>query len=380
MRRRSLTIPAVSAILLASAVHGVALTAAGDDPGRRRPQEPTGLRPYAERQVAFESAPGVRLAGTLTLPAERGPHPAVVLVGGTGAQDRDASIAGHRPFLVLADHLARQGIAVLRFDERGVGASSGRHDAATTLDFADDVTAAVSWLAAQAGVDARRIGVIGHSEGGMVAPLVATRTAAVAFLVLLAAPGVPMREIGVRQAEAVARAEGVPEADVAARVKLSSSILALFAEELDEPTLKRRARPILDEGFAGIPLTPRMRAQQIELALAHYASPWAQFALRYDPAPALRRVRVPVLALHGALDVQIDAATNLAAITSALRAGGNPHVTAHALPGLNHLFQSARTGGLGEYAAIEETFSPAALRLVSEWVQTVSSSSSSSSS
>jgi uncharacterized protein len=368
MRRRTLTI-LTCAVLLACSVAAVPAGAGAADPGARRPQEPLRPLPYVERQVTFRSpAAGIRLAGTLALPAGGGPHPAVVLVAGTGPQDRDATVAGHRPFLVLADHLVRHGIAVLRFDERGVGASGGSHASASTPDFAQDAAAAVAWLATQRDIDGARIGVIGHSEGGMVAPMVASQSARVAFLVLLAAPGLPMREIGVRQAAAVARAEGAAAADVAARVQLSSSILALFRDDLPPDVLQARARPVLEAGFAGIGLDAAGRQREVERALAHYASPWAQFALRHDPAPVLRSVRVPVLALNGGLDVQIEAGPNLAAIAAALRDGGNARVTVRELPGLNHYFQTARTGGISEYGRIPETFAPAALTAISDWV------------
>jgi uncharacterized protein len=367
MRRRILTTLVVLAVLATWSARSSAAPGAGD-PERRRPQEPRRPLPYGEQHVSYLSERGVRLAGTLTLPPGRGPHPAVVLIGGTGPQDRDAAIAGHRPFLVLADHLTRRGIAVLRFDERGVGGSSGDFAAATTLDFATDVVAGVELLAAHPRIDAARIGLVGHSEGGMVAPLAANRSDRVACVVLLAAPGLPMREVGVRQAEAIARAAGATEAEVAARVRLSSAILGLLAEDVDEETLRARARPVLEEGFARVPLGVRARERQIELALEHYASPWAQFALRYDPRPALRALRVPVLALNGSLDVQVDATNNLPAIAAALQSGSAPHFTVRELPRLNHLFQTARTGGLGEYPLLEETFSPAALRIISDWI------------
>jgi uncharacterized protein len=362
MRRRILTILLGISVL---AIWRTAASASPGDPLRPRPQEPVGARPYTEHLVSYESAPGVRIAATLTVPRGGATRAAAVLTGGTGPQDRDANIAGHRPFLVIADHLARQGVAVLRFDKRGVGGSTGALADATPLDFAADVIAGVEFLASHPATRTVPIGVIGHSEGGMIAPIAANRSRRVAFLVLLAAPGLPMREIGVRQAEAIARAEGVPEADVAARVKLSAAILDLFASNADAATITTLARPILEEGFARIPLDARARARQVDLALSHYASPWAHFALRYDPAPALRSVQVPVLALNGSLDVQIEARTNLPAIAAAL---GGGHVTTHELPRLNHLFQTAQTGGLGEYARISETFSPIALRIVSDWI------------
>jgi uncharacterized protein len=363
MRRRLPTILAAAGILACALGAGSTLTAA--DPVLRRPQEPARPLPYDERDVRVVAADGEMLAGTLVLPMGTGPFPAVVLIAGTGPQDRDASVAGHRPFLVLADHLVRRGVAVLRYDERGVGASGGSHAAATSLDLAADAASAVHWLRSQARVDAHRIGIIGHSEGGMVAPLAAA-DGHVAFVVLLAAPGVPIRELAPRQAAAMARAEGATAGQVASNVRMSSSIAALFAQELTPDELLARARSILEEGFAA--LHPSLRAREVERALAHYASPWAQFALRHDPGPHLAALRVPVLALNGRRDTQVDAATNLAAIEAALRRGGNNRADVRALPGLNHYFQTARTGAPSEYGHLSETFSPVALNAISDWI------------
>ncbi|HSJ24855.1 MAG TPA: alpha/beta fold hydrolase [Longimicrobiales bacterium] len=374
MRRRTSLILMIPLVLACAAVarSGTAFplpAAVFADPRMPRPQEPLRPLPYGEHQVTFVSpGAGVRLAGTLTLPAGRGPHPAVVLVAGTGPQDRDASVAGHRPFLVLADHLTRRGVAVLRFDERGVGRSGGQHATASTPDFAADVAAAVEWLARRRDIDTRRIGLIGHSEGGMVAPLVAARSVHVSHLVLLAAPGLPMRDVGVQQVEAMGRAEGDAEVDIAARVRMSTALLDLFGRDLPPDVFRAQARPLLARGLAGAMLPPPVLDREIERALLYYESPWARFALRYDPAPALRNVHVPVLALNGGLDTQVRAESNLPAIAAALRAGGNRDVTVRLLPGLNHYFQPARTGGPGEYARIAETFAPAALALIGDWV------------
>jgi uncharacterized protein len=356
-----LAAPALALLLAAPAV----ARTDSPDPPARRPQEPLRPLPYIEHSVAF-STPAGRLAGTLALPPGTGPHPAVVLVAGSGPQDRDASIAGHRPFLVLADHLVRSGIAVLRYDERGVGGSQGRHGDATPLDFADDAAAALAWLARRPEIDGGRTGYIGHSEGGMVAPLALERTGQGAFLVLLAAPGIPLRHLAPRQAQAMARAEGLPARQVEAQRRLADGIATLLAAGLEAGELKAAARPILLEGFAGLP--PVVREREVERALAHYASPWATFAMRHDPREPLRAVRVPVLALNGARDTQVDARSNLEGIANALRGGGNRQVEVRTLPGLNHYFQTARTGAFSEYARIDETFAPAALSAISGWI------------
>jgi uncharacterized protein len=362
MRRRTQALMAFTALLACAAAlaHG--------DAGHafRRPQEPARPLPYPERDVTFESPRSrLDLAGTLVMPRGSGPHPAVVLVAGTGRQDRDATHAGHRPFLVLADHLARRGIAVLRYDERGVGASSGDHDTATTLDFADDAGAAATWLATQPGVDGTRVGVIGHSEGGLVATLAAA-SPDVAFVVLLGAPGLPMRDIAVRQATLMARADGAAPRHVAVATRMAANIAELFSLELEAEELRAAARPILEEGFAALPTS--IRAREIERALDYYTSPWAQFAWRYDPARALRALQQPVLALNGSLDTHVEDTANLAAVRAALLQGGNSSITVHSIPRLNHYFQTALTGGTREYARIEETLSPVALEMISSWI------------
>jgi uncharacterized protein len=366
MRRRLPTILLAAIGASAAAICAFAAAAAAADPVARRPQEPLRPLPYHEQEVRFRSADGVRIAGTLVLPPGDGPFPAVVLIAGTGPQDRDATTAGHRPFLVLADHLVRRGVAVLRYDERGIGASTGSHSDASTADLARDAAAAVHWLHAHPRVDANHVGLIGHSEGGMIAPMVAAE-ADVGFVVLLAAPGIPMRQLAPMQAAAMARAEGANARQVAGSVRMSEQLGALFAQELSAAELQARARPVLEEGFASLP--PAVRNREIERALAHYASPWAQFAMRHDPGPHLAALRVPVLALNGTLDSQVDATVNLKAIEAAVRRGGNTRVTVRPLPGLNHYFQTARSGALSEYSRISETFSPAALNTISTWIQ-----------
>jgi hypothetical protein len=338
----------------------------------RRPQLPQPPFPYREEQVAVQSVPGVRLAGTLTLPPGDGPHPAVVLVSGSGPQDRDETLLGHKPFLVLADYLTRRGIAVLRLDDRGVGASTGSFAAGTSEDFAQDAAAAVLWLRARPEVADDRVGIVGHSEGGLIAPLVASRTPEVAFVVLLAGPGIPSAELLVMQGALISRAGGDADAEVQRTSALQREMFAAIAATADSAALHARMREIGARFQAS--LTPEERAQgglsdgAMNAAINTLISPWYRWFLRYDPAPALRATRVPVLAINGSLDLQVPADENLAGIQRALVEGGNRDVTVETLPGLNHLFQTARTGAPSEYAEIEETFSPAALRRIGDWI------------
>jgi pimeloyl-ACP methyl ester carboxylesterase len=338
----------------------------------RRPQLPRPPFPYREEQVAVESVPGVRLAGTLTLPQGPGPHPAVLLVSGSGPQDRDESLMGHKPFLVLADYLTRRGIAVLRLDDRGTGASTGTFRGATSEDFAHDAAAAVRWLRARPEVADDRVGIVGHSEGGVIAPLVASRTREVAFIVMLAGPGIPSAELLVMQGALISRAGGDPAREIERTSAFQREMFAAIAAEQDSAALHGRLQEIGRRFQAS--LTPEERASPdasdatLAAAINQLVSPWYRWFLRYDPAPALRATRVPVLALNGALDLQVPADENLAAIERELRAGGNRDITVEKLPGLNHLFQTAGTGAPSEYAEIEETFSPAALQRIGDWI------------
>lgn len=338
----------------------------------RRPQLPRPPFPYREEQVTVQSVPGVTLAGTLTLPQGAGPHPAVLLVTGSGPQDRDETLLGHKPFLVLADYLARRGIAVLRLDDRGVAASTGAFAAATSDDFAADAQAAVRWLRARPDVADDRVGIVGHSEGGLIAPLVASRTPELGFIVMLAGPGTPSAELLMAQGALISRAAGGTEQQIERTLALQRELFTAIATEADSASLHAQLTEMVRRYQAS--LTPEERAQPdasdatFAAAVNQLISPWYRWFLRYDPAPALRATRVPVLALNGSLDLQVPADENLAAVQRALQAGGNRDVTIEKLPGLNHLFQTARTGAPSEYAEIEETFSPMALQRIGDWI------------
>ncbi|MFV2006226.1 MAG: alpha/beta fold hydrolase [Longimicrobiales bacterium] len=348
-----------------------------EDTGPARPQTPEGPFPYEAVDVRFSNTTaGIELAGTLSVPAGDGPYPAVVTITGSGPQDRDETILGHRPFAVIADHLTRQGIAVLRFDDRGVGESGGDFASATSLDFADDAQAAVGFLRSRPEIDPRRIGLIGHSEGGLIAPIIASRSADVAFLVLLAAPGVSGENVLYEQSRLIGKAAGLPETDTERNAVLQRELFRIVLDErnadIAAPKLRAALERSLDEmtdaQLAQAGVTPETRERFIAGQVAFVNSAWMRVFLTHDPAEPLSKVTVPVLALSGSLDLQVSAEQNLAVIERSLGAAGNQDYTIRELDGLNHLFQPATTGAPGEYARIEVTIDPSVLDLVTEWI------------
>lgn len=341
----------------------------------RRPQTPKPPFPYRSEDVSYPNAPArITLAGTLTIPEGKGPFPTAILITGSGAQDRDETILGHKPFAVIADALTRRGVAVLRVDDRGVGKSTGGQAGATSEDFASDVAAGIAYLKARPEVDPKAIGLIGHSEGGLIGPMVAAKAPDdVAYLVLLAGTGVNGAEILKEQSARILKAGGLPEGLVAAQSRLLAEILKVVAEEKDDAAAQARFEALARAALAALPESERKALGDLagptgKEQFLRIKSPWFRYFLAFEPKTALARVRCPVLALNGSLDLQVPPGQNLPAIEAALKSGGNGRVTIKELPGLNHLFQHARTGAPSEYAAIEETFDPAALTLMADWI------------
>jgi pimeloyl-ACP methyl ester carboxylesterase len=336
-----------------------------------RPQEPHPPFPYTSTDVTFPGGtPRVMLAGTLTTPPGAGPFPAVVLIAGSGRVDRNETGFGHKIFLLLADTLTRRGIAVLRYDKRGVEKSTGSYALATTADFAADAQAAVNFLKTQSAIKPKRIGLIGHSEGGLIAPLVASEHPAdIAFVVLLAGPGMNGEKIILAQQVLTGKAEGASDADIKENTVVSKKLLDLDAQELNPVVFQAKAQKIILAA-----LTPKEKkevgdpVQFAQKQMRPLLSPWLRYFLTYDPTPALKKTRCPVLALDGSKDVQVPPAEDLALIGQALKSGGNTNVTVKELPNLNHLFQTCDTGSPSEYAKIPETMAPSALAIIGDWV------------
>ncbi len=355
-----------------------------------RPQVPSKPYPYREIEVAYSHRPGegvvesfedkpaakgsgrVSLAGTLTLPEGEGPFPAAILISGSGGQDRDETLMGHKPFLVLSDHLTRAGIAVLRYDDRGIAESIGNHAQATTADFADDAHAGLLYLQTRDEIDWDAIGLIGHSEGGVIGPLLASQTEGVAYVVMLAGTGVNGAEIIRLQNRLLNEAAGASPAVVERNGRITEIILSAILEEADVAAARERIDAEVGEEYEAFPAAIRKqlgtKAEFIKQSSEPMLSVWMRYFLSYEPAEALRQVRCPVLALNGELDMQVDADQNLPAIRAALSEGPNEDYQEQRFPGLNHLFQSAETGAVSEYARIEETMHPEVMKLISDWI------------
>ncbi|MFH0894306.1 MAG: alpha/beta fold hydrolase [Bacteroidota bacterium] len=327
----------------------------------KRPQTPSPLYPYTIHEVTVKNEKaGNTLSGTLTIPQGSGPFPAVVLVSGSGAQDRDEELMGHKPFWIIADYLTRKGIAVLRYDDRGVGKSTGSFMTATTYDFTDDALAALHYICSQPEIDSTRCGIIGHSEGGIVAPIAATMSPKVKFIVMLAGTGITGKEIILHQSEIIARASGEKEKDIKAALK-SNKVLFGYID-------KYKDTKVLSEKIASYLRKKKTPEQAIMQTTFQMISPWFRTFLVLDPKVYLSQVKCPVLALNGSLDLQVDPKQNLEPIRKALAEAGNKNVTITEYPGLNHLFQHCTTGSPSEYGKIEETFSPEVLKAISEWI------------
>ncbi len=332
----------------------------------KRPQEQaiaSGNWPYTVQDVTFDStAADVHLAGSFSAPKGAGPYATVLLIAGSGPNTRDEDVFGHKVFLVLADALNRAGFAVLRYDKRGIGASSGNYATATSEDFATDARAALAYLRTRPDVDTKRLGVLGHSEGGVIAPMLAASDPDVDFVVLLAAPGVSGQRVLLSQKALFLRADGASDAQIERAMGFNRKMFDVLAQAPSADDARGQVAAMLAPLVASHEIT-QQRADQV---IAEVASPWMRFFMRYDPVPALKKVAVPVLALNGSLDLQVEPVENLAAVRLALV--GNKNATVADMPGLNHLFQTAKTGTVSEYAAIEETMAAAALDKITTWV------------
>ena len=332
----------------------------------RREQDPEPPYPYTSQNISFtDDETGITFAGTVTIPDGDGPFPACILISGSGQQNRDEEIFNHRPFLVLADALSRAGIAVLRYDDRGIGESGGNPMTATTLDFSYDAAAALNWISGQSYVNQNAIGVIGHSEGGAIAVMLGAKRSNAEYsdidwLVLLAAPGVPGNEILIAQNEAIMRASHMSEQQIKTISETNIKVYEIAVSRIPEADKIVNIRKELIK----IGMPPDQADVQTQALLI----PWMKYFLELDPSQYLSRITKPVLVLNGTKDLQVLSTQNLPAIEEALRTAENTQFVIKALPGLNHLFQPAETGLVQEYGLIETTFDPAALADITTWI------------
>lgn len=342
----------------------------------RRPQTPQRPFPYNEEELIIENnVEGIKLAGTLTYPKESKKCPAVVMVTCSGAQDRDETIFKHKPFFVIADYLTRNGIAVLRYDDRGFGKSTGNFSSATSANFVTDVLSAVEYLKSRKEIDHNKIGIIGHSEGGMIAPMAASSSDEVAFIVLLAGPGMKGSDLLALQTELILRANGESEEEIEKSIKTNKAAYKIVVEQPDSALAFKELEKLFDELLATLteeeknkPEYSRSNFQQMARTIL---SPWFRFFLKFDPKEYLENIRIPVLALNGEKDLQVPPKENLSRIEESLKIAGNKNYKIFELPGLNHLFQHCKTGSPREYGEIEETFSVEALKIISDWITKV---------
>jgi pimeloyl-ACP methyl ester carboxylesterase len=331
--------------------------------------------PYRQDEVTIQNGPIV-LACTLTAPATPGAHPAVVLITGSGPQNRDEEVFGVKPFRMIADHLTRAGVAVLRCDDRGVGGSTGSVPKSTTADFAEDVLAQVRHLEARPGIDKAHIGLLGHSEGGLVAPMAAAASKSVAFIILMSGPALTGETIMLAQAELIAAAERVPEEQVRANADLQRMIFAAVRSGTGWEAVSEAGEKLALSAIARLPEEQRkmmgdprtVARQQIAAQVASVRSPWFKFFLDYDPAPTLAKVQVPVLALFGGKDLQVPAEPNRRAMEEVFAKSGLEDYRLVVMPSANHLYQEATTGSVSEYAKLEKVFVPGFLDLLTTWI------------
>jgi len=341
-----------------------------------RPQEPEPPFPYRSEEVSFwNEKAGITLAGTLTMPEGDGPFPAAILISGSGPQNRDEEIMGHKPFAVIADHLTRNGIAVLRFDDRGTGKSQGKYATATSADLATDAEAALIYILRHPSVDKTGAGFIGHSEGGLIAPIVASARKDVAWIVSLAGPGVTGEQLLLRQGADISRAMGNSEKDIQTASKINRKIYSIIMKTPESMAAEPKLIKTMNKELRKIDVAQEIineRINSLKISLLGDSYNWFRFFMLTEPGDYWSVVKCPVLILNGQMDLQVEAVSNTGGIAAALMKGGNSSYEVKVFPGLNHLFQNCTTGLPGEYGTIEETFSPEALAVISNWIRKTS--------
>ena len=336
---------------------------------QNRPQEPKAPFPYLIEDVQFRNkAAGITLAGTLTLPLKGEKHPVVVLVTGSGGHNRDEELMGHKPFWVIADYLTRKGIAVLRYDDRGIGQSEGDFKAAITTDFATDAEAALDYLKTRKEIDASKMGLLGHSEGGTVAFILAAKNQDVAYVVSMAGTGIKGDSIILKQAELLMKANGMSDLAWKEQEPVLQNRYALLTQNKNREDIRKELYEEVTKTIPTRMLEDENTKRQIDAEIEAMTSPWYIEFLKYDPTSDLKQITCPVFAINGERDIQVTAEMNLSAIESAIKSNGNKNIEVKKYPGLNHLFQHCETCLITEYSQIEETISPEVLQDMADWL------------
>lgn len=342
-----------------------------DIPALKRPQEPKEPFLYEIKEINFENKKDkVTLAGTITIPKNATVVPVVIMITGSGPQNRDEEIMGHKPFWVIADYLTKNGIAVLRYDDRGIGKSTGNFSTCTSEDFARDAQSAVDFLKTYPGIDPKKIGLAGHSEGGMIAPMVAVNDKDVAFIILLAGTGLTGEEILMLQSELIARADSVPENEIKQALEINKKIYEIVRKNKDNTKAAKKIREYFEEAKKNMTKEEQkeLSLMFIEGSIRQVLAPWFRYFLSYDPRKLLKKVSCPVLAMNGGKDLQVPPKENLKSIENCLKNGKCKIHKEKEFPGLNHLFQHCTTGSVSEYSIIEETFAQEVLEEMKLWI------------
>ena len=330
-----------------------------------KPQEPHPPFAYLSEDVEFNAKTDeVKLAGTLTLPKEGTNFPAVILISGSGAQDRNSELLGHKPFLVISDYLTKNGIAVLRVDDRGKGMSGGDYALSSMNDFKGDTEAATAFLRKRKDIDTAKIGLIGHSLGGVLAPMIASEDKNIAFIILLAGTGMRGDKLMLLQKKNIEEKMGMSNVVIEnGQEDIGGAYKIILGAKSYSPKLEKKLKKHFEEKMGN------QLSEDLIKAISHQLNyPWMFDFIRFDPATVLAKVNCPVLALNGSKDVQVPAKPNLQIIEESLKSNDNQDVTIIELEGLNHLFQECNTGLPQEYAVIEQTFSPDVLALMKDWI------------
>lgn len=344
-----------------------------------RPQTPVPPFSYKSEDIEyFNGDNSIKYAGTITIPPGKGPFPAAILITGSGQQNRDETMAGHQPFAVIADHLTKQGFVILRVDDRGIGGTTGDVKNATTADFAKDVMVGLDYLKKRPEVNAKKLGMIGHSEGGMIAAMVGAERKDIDFIIFLAAPGIKITELMVEQNQAVLAKSGMPSKYVTAYASLYRKLIETIVTS-NTAQVRENLTAVVDkwrdttDKTAVISTTRIFNSKTRDEFVNQFATlaenAWFSYFFRFDPVPYLEKLSGKILALNGSQDVQVVSASNLAGIKEALKKSKAKTVDVIELPGMNHLFQTCKDCSLVEYGRLDETFSPIALQKMSEWLK-----------